>query len=187
MVRVRIEVDVHGRHCRFRLSARPLEKLQPADIEPKHRFLRKLESVYEDSMRALENANRGLLLYLKKLIRYLESQISPDESLMKQLRKADLVEISYPPHAQEKWVRRRFRRFIDKQTRHHRRWLVINFLILPLTGAMVIIPGPNVFFGWNAFRLISHYLAREGGKRVQTGACEVQFKPESVLGQSHVI
>ncbi|MCS6803904.1 MAG: hypothetical protein RMM98_03320 [Acidobacteriota bacterium] len=187
MVRVQIEVEVHGRRCRFRLPARPLEKLQPADIEPRHRFLRKLESVYENSMQALEHADRGLLLYLKKLIRYLESHISPDESLMKQLRKADLVEIRHPPQAQEKWVRRMFRRFINKQVRYHRQWLVINLLVLPLTGAMVVIPGPNVFFGWNAFRLISHYLACEGGKRVQSGQCEIQVKPQSVLGDPHVI
>jgi hypothetical protein len=187
MIRIRIRVEVDGRHCRFRLPSRPPDKLQAPDIEPKHRFLRKLESIYESSMQALDNADRGVLLHIKKLIRYLESHIGAEEPLMKQLRKADVVEIVYPPQSQEKWIRRMFRRFIRKQLRYHERWLVINFLVLPLTGVMMVIPGPNVFFGWNAFRLISHYLAREGGKRVQSGQCEIQLEPQSVIGDPQLI
>jgi hypothetical protein len=186
--RLRIVVEVKDeRECLFRLSSPLLEPLQDPEIEPKHWFLKRLEVAYESAMRTIERAESGLLLWLKKLIHYLESKIGPEEALMRQLRTADLVEIVYPSGYQEKWVRRHFRRFIRRQVHHHQRWLVINFLLLPLTGAMMLLPGPNVFFGWNAFRLISHYLAREGGQRVRRGRCEIRFNPQSAIRNPQLI
>jgi len=169
------------RRCWFRLAAHPLDQPPDPNIESKHWFLRKLEGAYQTTLRAIESAESGLMLWLKKLIQYLESKIGLEEAVMKQLRKADVVEVVHPPQYQEKWVRRHFRRFTRRQLHYHQRWLVINFLLLPLTGAMMVLPGPNVFFGWNAFRLISHYLAREGGKRVQRGLCQIRFVPDQSL------
>ncbi|MBI3950508.1 MAG: hypothetical protein HY314_08650 [Acidobacteria bacterium] len=178
---VRIIVELEDRrHCLFRLASPSLDQSEHPDLEPKHWFLKKLEAAYETAMRAIHGAESGLLLWLKKLIHYLESKIGPEEAMLRQLRKADVVEVAYPPQYQERWVRRLFRRFIRWQVHHHERWLLVNFLMLPVTGAMMVLPGPNVFFGWNAFRLVSHYLAREGGKRVQRGLCEVHFVPDQL-------
>jgi hypothetical protein len=58
---------------------------------------------------------------------------------------------------------------------HHLRWLLVNIMLLPVSSIMMLLPGPNVFFGWNAFRLISHHLAREGGKRVLNGQCNLEL------------
>ncbi len=176
-------VEVEGnRRCHFRLPpSSPDRSLDETEIEPKPRLLRKLESAYESAQQAIEAADHGILLLIKKIIRYLESKIDPGESVMKELRKADFVEVIYPPTLQEKWVRRMFRRFVRKQLHYHRRWLVFNSFLLPLTGAMMVIPGPNVFFGWNAFRLVSHYLAQDGGRRVQQGLCQARFVPDQDL------
>lgn len=177
--RLRIVVEVKGnRECLFHLRSPSPERFSEPEIEPNHRFLKKLEVAYERARRAIDQAEGGLWLWLKALIHYLESRIDPAETLMKQLRHADVVEVVYPAAHPEKWVRRHFRRFIRQRVHHHRRWLVINFLLLPLTGVMMVLPGPNVFFGWNAFRLISHYLAWEGGQRVRRGLCEIRFLPD---------
>jgi hypothetical protein len=184
-VRVAIEPE-NERDCLFRLSSLNFNRSADADIEPKHRFLVRLEAAYESAMRAMEGAERGLLLWIKKLIGYLSSKIDADEALMKALHKADIVEVLYPAMCKEKWVRRLFRRFIRRQTRHHRRWLIVNLLLLPVTGAMMIVPGPNVFFGWNAYRFISHYLAHEGGKRVRRGISEVRFVEDELCPLSVV-
>jgi hypothetical protein len=185
-IRILVEIETE-RRCRFRLPTPSFDQSPSPDIEPRHWFLKKLDRAYETAMRAIETADHGLLLQLKRLIHYLQSKISPDEAVMKHLRKADIVEIVYPPQYQEKWVRRHFRRFVRRQFHHHQRWLVINFLLLPITGLMTLVPGPNVFFGWNAFRLISHYLAREGGKRVRSGLCEIQFNPPSAIRHPQLI
>jgi hypothetical protein len=176
--RLRVFVEVEDRRrLHFYLPTRLVDQSQAPDVEPKHWFLKKLEAAYAAARSAVQNADRGLLRLLGRLIQYLESNIGPEEAVMKQLRKADIVEVVYPPRLQEKWVRRHFRRFIRRRLHYHGRWLAITFLLLPVTGAMMVLPGPNVFFGWNAFRLVSHYLAREGGQRVQRGLCDVRFVP----------
>lgn len=178
---IRIRVDVRDRRPFFSLfSPEPAEFSVP-DLEPQRWFLRKLKSAYETTRRAIDRADGGLVLPVQRLIRYLESKIDPHESLLIQLRKAQRVVIIYPPSLGEKRVRRFFRRFISCQVRYHGRWMIIDFFLLPLTGAMAILPGPNVFFGWNAFRLIRHYLAYHGGRRVQRGLCQIQFVPDQTL------
>ncbi|RMG53285.1 MAG: hypothetical protein D6723_07360 [Acidobacteria bacterium] len=179
--RIRIRVDVRGRRPFFSLSPPEPAELSVPDLEPQRWFLRKLKSTYEATRRAIDRADGGLLLPVQHLIRYLESKIDPHESLLIQLRKAQVVEIIYPPSLGEKRVRRFFRRFINCQVRYHGRWMIVDFFLLPLTGAMAILPGPNVFFGWNAFRLICHYLAYDGGRRVQRGLCRIRFVPDQTL------
>jgi hypothetical protein len=180
---MKIFVEVKDkRHWRFYMELDPADQALTPNIEPKHWFLRKLEEVYETTRRAIEHADNRIVLRLRQVIRYLESRIDPNESLMKRLRKAEVVEIIYPAPFKESLVRRRFLRFIRRQSRHHQRWMIINFLLLPVTGAMMLLPGPNVFFGWNAFRLISHYLAREGGQRVKAERCQLRFVPKSAVG-----
>lgn len=178
---IRIRVDVRGRRLFFSLSSLGPTELPVPDLEPRHRFLRRLKSAYEATRGAIDRAHGGLLLPVQRLIRYLESKIDPHETLLIEVRKAQAVEIVYPPPLGEKRVRRFFRRFINCQVRYHGRWMIINFLLLPLTGALTVLPGPNVFFGWNAFRLVCHYLAYDGGRRVQRGQCQVRFVPDQTL------
>jgi hypothetical protein len=181
---MRILVEVRDkRHWRFYEESRVVDQPEAPGIEPRHWFLIKLEVAYENTKRASDQADSGFLFRLRQVIRYLESHISPNESLMKRLRKADVVEVVYPAKFKESLVRRRFLKFIRRQGRHHLRWLILNALLLPITGAMMFLPGPNVFFGWNAFRLISHYLAREGGRRVHTERCQLRFIPDEQLAE----
>ena len=53
----------------------------------------------------------------------------------------------------------------------HRRWLIIDAVLLVISGALAIIPGPNVLAYYLAFRVVGHYLsmrgARQGLDRVQ--------------------
>jgi hypothetical protein len=53
----------------------------------------------------------------------------------------------------------------------HRYWLVVDTILFVLSGALAIIPGPNVVAYYFAFRMVGHYLsmrgARQALKRVQ--------------------
>ncbi len=122
---------------------------------------------------------------LRRILARLQAHISPEETMLKQMRKETAVDVIYSETLKEDVVRRRFLRFLRRRVRSHTRWLVINFLLLPLTGVMMILPGPNVFFGWNAFRVISHHLARQGGLRVLRGEVSLSFIPASE-GESNV-
>ena len=112
--RVRILAEVHDkRRCLFSLPASSAESSDAEEIEPRHPFLKKLENSYQAAMRAIQNADKGLLLWLSQIIHYLESKVGPEEGVLKAVRKADVIEIAYPPQCQEKWVRRLFRRFVN--------------------------------------------------------------------------
>lgn len=177
--RIQVLVEIqNNRPCRFYLPPVAQDQVRASDIESRHWFLRKLEAAYESTRRAIDSAENGLLRWLRKHIEYLESQVDPAESLMRQLRGADIVELVHPSQFEHKKVRRFFRQFVRRRLLYHRQWLLINILALPLTGLMMFIPGPNIFFGWNAFRLVCHYLARDGGKRFVRGHCEIQFVPQ---------
>eukprot|EP00127_Corallochytrium_limacisporum_P004428 Clim_evm6s162 gene=Clim_evmTU6s162 len=49
---------------------------------------------------------------------------------------------------------------------HFRRWTVLSTLCLPFSGALFVLPGPNVFFAYNAFRLHANYSAWKGTQTV---------------------
>lgn len=49
---------------------------------------------------------------------------------------------------------------------HHKRWFAINLVLLPVTSLAGILPGPNVFFYWNAFRTLAHYQSWRGAEHL---------------------
>jgi hypothetical protein len=55
----------------------------------------------------------------------------------------------------------------------HRRWLVIDTLLLVLSGLLMLVPGPNVLAYYFAFRVVGHYFSMRGARqaldRVQWG------------------
>jgi hypothetical protein len=54
------------------------------------------------------------------------------------------------------------RRVLQRDFERHRRWLVIDSLLAIASGALVILPGPNVVFYYFAFRLVGHWLSMRG-------------------------
>jgi hypothetical protein len=46
----------------------------------------------------------------------------------------------------------------------HRRWLIIDTLLLVLSGALVLIPGPNVIAYYLAFRVVGHFFSMRGAR-----------------------
>jgi hypothetical protein len=47
----------------------------------------------------------------------------------------------------------------------HLRWLVIDTVLMLLSAALVIVPGPNVLGYYFAFRVVGHYLSWRGAKK----------------------
>jgi hypothetical protein len=159
----------------------------PPEVEPSSWLWVKLARTYEQIRASLDQASSSTGRSLRRVLTQLEAHIPPEEMLLKQMRKAPAIDILYPTTLKEPVVRRRFLRFLRRRVHYHTRWLIINFLLLPLTGLMMVLPGPNVFFGWNAYRVISHHLARQGGCRVLRGEVPLSFIPlpeETSVGSS---
>ena len=47
----------------------------------------------------------------------------------------------------------------------HFRWLMIDAFLLILSGALVVVPGPNVLGYYFAFRVVGHYLSWRGARQ----------------------
>jgi len=47
----------------------------------------------------------------------------------------------------------------------HVRWLMIDAFLLILSGALVVVPGPNVLGYYFAFRVVGHYLSWRGARQ----------------------
>jgi hypothetical protein len=47
----------------------------------------------------------------------------------------------------------------------HLRWLVIDTVLMVLSAALVIVPGPNVLGYFFAFRVVGHYLSWRGARK----------------------
>lgn len=72
------------------------------------------------------------------------------------------VPIHYPENLGEKKVRRRFFFFLQKQKSKHILLLAGETILLPLSGLMALLPGPNVFFGVLALLMYTHWQAMRG-------------------------
>ena len=47
----------------------------------------------------------------------------------------------------------------------HFRWLIIDSILMLLSAALVVVPGPNVIGYYFAFRVVGHYLSWKGAKQ----------------------
>ena len=99
------------------------------------------------------------------------------------MRTAEKIEVLYPSNVSPRFVRRRLRLLLLRKTVRHRRLAALNALLIPFTLAAGIIPGPNVFLFWNAYRLLSHVFAERGGRRVLAAEALVTFTSSDELNE----
>jgi hypothetical protein len=138
------------------------------------RLWQRLLARYHAARQRIEAAER--MRWIREGLRRLEARSDPSESFMRRMRTASEVVLLYPESLSAALVRRRFLRFLRRRSRAHARGMVLTALLLPVTAAMAILPGPNIFFAWNAYRLIAHALARQGARRVLRGECALRLQ-----------
>lgn len=118
---------------------------------------------------------------VRRMLDTLNARVDPTEPMLRRFRKATEVVVTYPSGISPQYARRRLRLLLLNKTAAHRRWMIINGAMLPLTAAMTLVPGPNVFFAWNGYRLLSHLFALRGGQRVLSAQVAVTFHPSDEL------
>ncbi len=138
------------------------------------RLWRWISTEYQRVRRVIETSDR--MAWARHLLERLEARRDPSELLLRQMRTAPEIVLLHPGSLSASLVRRRFLRFLRRRARAHARGIVLNAVLLPVTAAMAILPGPNVFFAWNAYRLIAHVLARQGARRVLRGECPLRMR-----------
>jgi len=74
------------------------------------------------------------------------------------------LEVIYPSKMDNERVRKSMEEMMHERTEKHLQRVYGATALLPVSLLMGLLPGPNVFFAWNCYRLYSNYQAWKGGK-----------------------
>ena len=78
----------------------------------------------------------------------------------------DKIQIYYSGGFSEKKIKRKFYFYLQRQRSKHLLLLILEAILLPISGLMMLLPGPNVFFGVLALIMITHWQAYRGINRL---------------------
>ena len=178
-------IHVYRRHWEFYPDEQAEDSLVDQDVEVTQSgwmvwLRRKITSTWHAVERPRPDGTKSRL---RKILDTLNSRVDPTEPMLRRFRKAPEVVVTYPSGISPQYARRRLRLLLLNKTASHRRWMIINGAMLPLTAAMTLLPGPNVFFAWNGYRLLAHLFALRGGQRVLSGQVAVTFMPNEELNE----
>ena len=85
-----------------------------------------------------------------------------EQRLLWQLRTQTAAVAVHPEEMPFEQVMVLIRRVLKLDFQRHRRWLVIDSLLLAVSGLLAIVPGPNLVAYFFAFRVVGHYLSMRG-------------------------
>ena len=99
------------------------------------------------------------------LVCHLAESIAEQRTLWA-LRKATAATVRYPATATPTVARAALDRVLADARRHHGRWLIIDLVVLLITGPLFFfVPGPNVISWYFFFGTIGHLLSWRGGRQ----------------------
>ena len=76
------------------------------------------------------------------------------------------IQVFHSGRLDNKRIKTKFYFFLQKQRTKHIFMLTGEALLLPISGLAIILPGPNVFFGYLALLMITHWQALKGINRL---------------------
>lgn len=87
-----------------------------------------------------------------------------EQRLLWHLRLQDEATLVHPHDITGKAALDIVRAALRRDGDRHRWWLLVNGLLLIASGALVLVPGPNVLAYFFAFRLVGHFLSWRGAR-----------------------
>ena len=110
-----------------------------------------------------------------RIMRWVAESIA-EQRLLWHLRNETEACLYYPDDLDEpravSTLRAQLKRDFDK----HRFWLIIDALVFIASGALMVVPGPNVIAYYFAFRLVGHYFSLRGAR---AGLDAIRWQPVS--------
>ena len=98
-----------------------------------------------------------------------------EQRLLWHLRQQESACLYYPDDLQESEAVALLRGSLNKDFEKHRFWLIIDSLGFIASGAVMLVPGPNLLAYYFAFRLVGHYFSLRGAKQ---GLMVIQWRHE---------
>lgn len=103
--------------------------------------------------------------WIRSGVRWLEARGGPTERVLKELRLPDAIEVIHPAGLPARAARRVFRERIEESVQRHRRWMVVDGALVPLSVVLSLVPGPNLILPYLAWRAAAHWRGQRGGSR----------------------
>jgi len=88
-----------------------------------------------------------------------------EQRLLWHLRRLTAANLYHPSDMPSEQALTIMRASMIRDRDRHFRWLMIDAFLLLLSGALVVVPGPNVLGYYFAFRVVGHYLSWRGARQ----------------------
>jgi hypothetical protein len=98
-----------------------------------------------------------------------------EQRLLWQLRGQREATLVFPTDMSPEDAMRCLRGDLERDGERHRRWLVIDGVLLMFSALLTLVPGPNLVAYYFAFRVVGHYLSMRG---VRQGLHVVAWRTE---------
>lgn len=99
-----------------------------------------------------------------KLLRWVAESVA-EQRLLWTLRRQTAATLFYPDDLTETAAVAVLRKQLGRDFDKHRFWLILDSLAFLASGALMLVPGPNVLAYFFAFRLVGHFFALRGAKQ----------------------
>ena len=135
-----------------------------------HRFREALAEAERERRRghlpaASDGASPSLYQRAKRATLRRIAETIAEQRLLWHLRRQQAAIAWYPADLSQDAALRVLRVSLGADYDRHRRWLVVDGILFVLSGALVLVPGPNVIAYYLAFRLVGHYLSMRGARQ----------------------
>jgi len=132
---------------------------------PRWNPIDKLESFLHEKHKSLSSLEQTSSTFQAKVVKAMIERFDSlrwEERFLASLVNTKSIHLYVPERDDQEQVLKILRALADERKILHLRGFGINSVLLPITLAMGILPGPNVFFLWNLFRWYSHGAALTG-------------------------
>jgi len=102
------------------------------------------------------------------------------EKLLKEMTELSQITVHYPANLSEDNAREIYDNLIQSQIKKHKRWLIVDGALLPVSAILSLVPGPNLLLAYLAWRTLVHYKTKKGGERAISDL-EISFLKEPQL------
>jgi hypothetical protein len=129
------------------------------------RFREILATAEHARNKGVDTASSGLWARLKvRMIRVIADKVV-EQRLLWHLRHCTEATLIYPSDHTAEAALERARSILARDRDKHRFWLIVDAILLVLSGALMVIPGPNLIGYYFVFRVVGHALAWKGARQ----------------------
>jgi K+-H+ exchange-related protein len=160
---------------RYELYCEEPDEPQPLDAAPPTGFVRRLVHRFRELLAEAERERRHATAgadapqrftarVRARIMRYVAESIA-EQRLLWQLRGRTDAALFHPDDLTDAHAREILRRQLNRDFERHRFWLAIDSVGLVASGALMLLPGPNVVAYYFAFRIVGHFLSVRGARQ----------------------